>query len=364
MQLDLTLPVVCGQLIMAGFYGTELPASVTKAFLAGERGGAVLFKRNLTEDLAQIADLTGALRDACKPDLPPLVAVDQEGGRVARLPRPALQLPPMQTLGRLGNVELVRRLARAQGLELSALGFTMNFAPVLDVNTCDTNPVIGDRSFGSDARTVMRCGIAAVRGLQDGGVLACGKHFPGHGDTSKDSHLDLPVVPHGRERLEQVELLPFRAAVGAGVAALMTAHVEYTALDKGVPATLSRAICASLLRAEMGFEGALLSDDLEMKAITDRFGIEDAAVEAVWAGCDGLLICSDEALQARAHEALVRKAEKDARFRERCVEGAARVLRVRRFVPPRPVPRDSLKAAVGSAASQAVAAELAASLPA
>jgi len=207
--------------------------------------------------------------------------------------------------------------------------------------------------------------VAFLQGLQDGGVLACGKHFPGHGDTSVDSHLDLPVVTHDRARLEQIELPPFRAASGAGIASMMTAHVVCEALDPGVPATLSRAICASLLRAEIGFDGVLFSDDLEMAAIAARYPIEEAAVEAVWAGCDALLVCHDEDLQDRAHEALVKKAERERRFRDRCAEAVGRSLRVRRLAPPRPVAdRAALAAIVGSPASRAVLDEIAAALEA
>jgi len=245
--------------------------------------------------------------------------------------------------------------ARAVGVELGALGFNLDFAPVLDVNTQAVNPVIGDRAFGSDTRTVMRFGVAFVRGMQGAHVLACGKHFPGHGDTQADSHHELPVVEHPRPRLDQVELPPFRAAIGAGIAALMSAHVVYSRIDDGVPATLSRSICASLLRAELGFEGVLFTDDLEMKAITARYAIEDAALEAVWAGCDALLVCSDEEAQARVHEALTRAAEKDAKFRERCREAVTRVLRLRRLCPPRPTTsREGLAAIVGGPASQEI----------
>jgi beta-N-acetylhexosaminidase len=240
------------------------------------------------------------------------------------------------------------------------MGFNLNFAPVLDVNTEAENPVIGDRAFGSDARTVMRFGVAYVRGLQAANVLACGKHFPGHGDTRLDSHKDLPVVTHPRQRLDQVDLPPFRAAIGAGIAAVLTAHVVYEQIDPGVPATLSRSICASLLRAELGFEGVLFSDDLEMKAIAARYAIEEAAVEAVWAGCDALLICSDEEAQARVHEALVRAAEKDPRFLERCTQAATRVLRLRRLCPPRPITtREGLLAVVGGPAGREVAERIA-----
>jgi beta-N-acetylhexosaminidase len=364
MQLELPLSVVCGQLLIGGFYGTELPPSFATALARKERGGAILFKRNLdADDLSQVTRLNAALRDACAPDLPPLLGVDQEGGRVARLSAPLLKIPPMRALADAGRIDLIQRAARTLAVQLRALGFTMNFAPVLDVNTCEENPVIGDRSFGADPRVVMRCGVAYVRGLQDGGLLACGKHFPGHGDTTKDSHHDLPVVQHERARLEQVELLPFRAAAGAGIAAFMTAHVVYESMDKGVPATMSRAICASLLRAEIGFEGALISDDLEMKAIAARYSIEDAAVEAVWAGCDALLICSDEELQRRAHEALVKRAEKDPRFRARCVEALQRGLRLRRAVRPEPVSHDSVLALLRAPAALALAEELAAVVP-
>jgi beta-N-acetylhexosaminidase len=360
MQLELPLSAICGQLVIGGFYGTELPESFAKALARKERGGAILFKRNIVgEDLSQLARLNASLRDACAPDLPPLIGVDQEGGRVARLPSPVLTIPPMRALAQAGRVDLVQRAARALGVQLRALGFTMNFAPVLDVNTCVENPVIGDRSFGSDPRVVMRFGVAYVRGLQDGGILACGKHFPGHGDTSTDSHHDLPIVHHERARLEQVELPPFRAAAGAGIAAFMTAHVVYEGIDSDVPATMSRAICGSLLRAEIGFEGALISDDLEMKAIALRYSIEEAAVEAVWAGCDALLVCSDEELQSRAYAALLTRAEKDSKFRARCVEAAQRGLRVRRTVRPDPLPPESILAILHGPTAVALEKELA-----
>jgi beta-N-acetylhexosaminidase len=191
--------------------------------------------------------------------------------------------------------------------------------------------------------------------LQHANILACGKHFPGHGDTRVDSHTDLPIITHSRARLDEVELPPFRAAIGAGVAALMSAHVVYDRIDEGVPATLSRSICASLLRAELGFEGVLFSDDLEMKAIGARWPVEEAAIEAVWAGCDALLICSDESAQDRAHEALTRRAEKDRRFRDRCVEAVTRGLRLRRLCPPRPITsREGLTGIVGGPKSREI----------
>lgn len=347
------LAVTCGQLVIGGFHGTSLPASFARALADGARGGAILFKRNLTGDVLAVASLTRAIADAAPRDFPPLVAVDQEGGRVARLGAPVIALPPMAALAATGDVALAERAARAQATELAALGFTTSFSPVLDVNVNPANPVIGDRAFGADAATVARFGDAWIRGLRAGGLLSCGKHFPGHGDTSKDSHFDLPVVDAPRPRLDAVELAPFASAIRAGVDMLMSAHVVYPAID-AAPATLSRAICTDLARGTLGFRGVLVSDDLEMKAIADRYTIDDSVVATIDAGCDAVLVCSDEALQDAAHVALVRRAERDAAFRARCEEAAARVLAMRRRVPPERRERAAIEAAIGGAESRAV----------
>jgi beta-N-acetylhexosaminidase len=356
-----SLSILCGQLVIGGFEGTEVPSSFARALAAGERGGAILFRRNLTGEPRQAARLNATLRDASMPRMPPLIAIDQEGGRVARLGPPLLVVPAMRTLAARGDEALVELTARAQAEELSALGFTMNFAPVLDVNTCEGNPIIGDRAFGDDPGVVAALGLAYARGLALGGMLACGKHFPGHGDTSKDSHLELPIVDRDRARLDAVELAPFRAAARAALPALMTAHVMYPALDPALPATLSRAICTDLLRGELGYEGWLVSDDLEMKGVADTFAIEDSAVRAITAGCDAILVCRDEALQARAHEALVHAAEADDAFRDRCREAAQRGLTLRRRVPPRPLDGAGFERA--GARAREVAARLAAPSP-
>ncbi len=234
----------------------------------------------------------------------------------------------------------------------------MNFAPVLDVNTCAGNPVIGDRAFGSDPETCARFGTAWIRGLQATGLLACGKHFPGHGDTRLDSHVDLPSVEQPRERLESVELVPFRAAAAAGVASMMTAHVVYAALDARVPATLSRAVCTDL-REAIGFQGMLVSDDLEMKAIGERWSIEEAAVAAVAAGCDALLVCWSQEKQDRALEALVREAERSPAFRARCEEARGRVRQACAAATARPLDDEGVKLALGSVAAREVASEMA-----
>jgi beta-N-acetylhexosaminidase len=311
-----------GQLLIAGFDGHELPMELRVLAREFGLGGVILFARNVAEP-EQVAELCFESAQLT-PDLPAWVSVDQEGGRVARLRAPFTEWPPMATLGRGGGVALAERFARAMAAELLAVGITLDYAPVLDVLTNAKNPVIGDRALGEKADDVARLGAAIVRALQETGMAACGKHFPGHGDTNEDSHLELPLVEHGPERLRAVELVPFRAAIDADVATIMTAHVLVPAFDEEHPATLSERIVTGLLRRELGFEGVILSDDLEMRAIAGRHDVPSAAVRAIAAGCDGVLVCgADQHVQAAALEALVHAVE-DERLPFSRVEDALR----------------------------------------
>src|SRR5262245_31986569 len=273
-----------GQLLIAGFDGQALPVELRALAREFGLGGVILFARNISEP-EQVAELC---YDASRlvPELPLWVSVDQEGGRVARLKAPFTEWPPMATLGRSGNVALAERFGRALASELKAIGITLDYAPVLDVHTNPQNPVIGDRALAEKPELVGQLGAAIIRALQAEGIAACGKHFPGHGDTSTDSHAELPLVEHPVERLRQVEFLPFRAAIEVQVASIMTAHVLLPALDEERPATLSRRIVSGLLRDELGFEGLILTDDLEMKAVSAQYTIPAAAVMAIDAGCD------------------------------------------------------------------------------
>ena len=353
----MSLSRICGGLIIGGFAGPELSASFSNALTHGERGGAILFKRNLSSDFFEVAELTRQIVAAC--DTPPIVAIDQEGGRVARLKSPFVTVPPLRRLASASDDALVDLAARAQAAELKALGFSTGFSPVLDVNTRAENPIIGDRAFGSDPEVVARLGLWYVAELQRGGVFACAKHYPGHGDTSVDSHLDLPVVDRAIAEFERVDLGPFAAAAKAGVAAMMSAHVVYSAIDPENPATLSHALCTFYLREKLGFSGVLFSDDLEMKAIAARMSIEDSATGGIAAGCDALLICSDERLQDRAFEALIKRAESDSAFRARCEEAAARMTRLRLAYAPTPLAPSALRAFFPSQQSAAFSAALA-----
>ena len=320
---DVNLREKIGQLFMLGFHGTEPSQDLRDLFKTYHPGGVILFSRNL-EDPGQAAHLTNALQKLA-PKMPLLVAIDQEGGRVARLPKGFTVFPGQGTLGQAGTADLAYAFAEVTARELRAIGVNMDMTPVLDVNTNPRNPIIGDRAFGSDPLLVETLGLAVIAGLQDNGVLACGKHFPGHGDTAADSHKELPTVSHGIDRLREIELRPFVHCFANGLAAVMTAHVRYPALDPDAPATLSPAILTDLLRTHLQFKGLVLTDDLEMHAIVDHYGIEDAAVRALRAGADILLICKDRDRQVAAMEALYR-AVKDGDVPELLVEHA--VLRI------------------------------------
>ena len=327
MPVRMSPSVLCGQLIVGGFEGESIPTSFFRELAAGRRGGAILFKRNLPS-VTHAHALCRDIAAAAPKELPPFIALDEEGGRVSRLGPPVLRLPPMRRLAPLGSAFL-ENCGRVLGAQLAALGFNLDFAPVLDVDTNPENPIIGDRAFGRTPEDVTMGALAFYQGLSRS-VLGCGKHFPGHGDTQVDSHLGLPIIEHDRARLDAIELVPFVAAARSGMDAFMTAHVVVRALDPNVPATLSKAVCTELLRREIGYDGVLFSDDLEMKAVADHHGIEGLAVGAIEAGCDALLICRDEALQLRAHEALVRECDRSEAFLDRCREALRRTLNARR----------------------------------
>src|SRR6266853_5916502 len=237
-----------GRLLVAGFDGLQIPVELSSLAREFGLGGVILFARNVAEP-EQVAELCYESARLV-PDLPLWVSVDQEGGRVARLKAPFTEWPPMATLGRSGDAGLAERFARALAIELKATGITLDYAPVLDVLTNAKNPVIGDRALSANAEDVGRLGAVIIRTLQAEGVAACGKHFPGHGDTSTDSHLVLPLVEHPPDRLRAVEFVPFRAAIDAGVATIMTAHVLVPSLDERRPASLSRRIVHDILRDE------------------------------------------------------------------------------------------------------------------
>lgn len=322
----LTLAERAPGLLLAGVASTAF-SGAELAFMK-DLAGAVLFARNVA-DARETSALVDALRAAARAagHPPPIVAIDEEGGIVSRIGKVGTTMPSAMALGAAGDTELTRTAYAAIGEQIGALGVTLDFAPVADANTNPRNPVIGVRSFG-DGRIVAAHVAAAVRGLHDTGIAATAKHFPGHGDASVDSHRDLPVLDASIERLRAVELLPFRAAVAAGVDAVMTAHVSLPQLDpSGASATLSRPIL-SLLRDEIGFDGVICTDAMEMEAIASRYPAGEAAVRALEAGAD-LVTYSSSLAAATAAAAAIAEAiaggRLDAAHVERSLERVRRL---------------------------------------
>ena len=287
------------ELFIVGYEGTTLPPQYA-AWLAEGLAGVILFKRNLTFDdqggilldaLTAHTESIHAASEACPwQPAPAFVAVDQEGGLVARLRKPFTELPPMRTLGERGDLDLLRDVGRQLGRECLAAGFNLDFTPVLDVDTNPDNPIIGNRSFSRDPAQVALFAGALLDGLQSEGVLGCGKHFPGHGDTDADSHLALPVLNHDLDRLKAIELVPFQR-LATQLPMVMTAHVLFRALDPDLPATASPRILAPLLREYCGFDGVIVSDDLEMNGIAQVLPPEESVWRGLQAGCDAFLVC-------------------------------------------------------------------------
>ena len=343
-----------GQLFMIGFDGTTVSADLASFIKECQPGGVILFARNL-ESTEQIVDLTNNLQ-RCSPHSPLLISIDQEGGRVSRLPKEFTIFPPCDVLGQCHSSELAYAAASTTAKELAAVGINMNMSPVLDVNSNPSNPVIGDRAFGATPDLVSELGLATVGGLQDNRVVACGKHFPGHGDTMSDSHKELPVVTASRDRLERIEFPPFRRAIDSGVATMMTAHVQYQALDAQRPATLSPTIISKLLRQELYYDGVVLTDDLEMHAIIDHYGIGDAAVLAIQAGCDMPLICKDRTRVITAMQAVTKAVTSSDISPQRLAQSLARIRRLkdRYLLPYRPVTISDARLAVGCRSHRAL----------
>lgn len=289
-----------GQLFLMGFEGRNITPHVRNLISRYHVGGLILFSRNISEPV-QAWEL---IRSFKSPGL--LRCIDHEGGRVVRLPEPVTAFPPAARLGDHGSPALARSAALYQARELAALGINLNFAPVLDVHTNTVNRVIADRAFSTHPEIVAQLGAEYVQGCHEAGVASCGKHFPGHGDTREDSHEVLPRVRRDRAGLRQRELVPFRAAIRSGLSAVMTAHVVYDDVDRNLPATLSPTIIGELLRRELGFDGVVMTDDLEMRGISAHWDVEDRTILALKAGADMLMFCHSPDTQLAALETAYR----------------------------------------------------------
>jgi beta-N-acetylhexosaminidase len=296
---------------MLGFPGDSLPPELAE-YLAQGLAGVVIYRRNFAS-IQQLLDLTAAIREAAR--RPVLIGIDQEGGTRFAPGIPFTRWPSATELGKLRDAEAVKTIARAMAAELRAVGCNLDFAPMLDLHVNPESPVTKDRSFGSDPNLVARMGAAFDRGLRQGGILSCAKHFPGHGDAAIDPHLDLPVFAGTMERLQSTELIPFAEVVASGTELIMTAHILLPQIDSENPASLSRLMLDHVLRRSMKFEGVILADDLGMGAIAKRYGPGDAAVRTIRAGTDVAMLCHDWAAVAPAIKA-VRNARQEGQFDE------------------------------------------------
>ena len=323
-----TLRSAVARLFLGGLPGPVLDGDTRRLYADVPLAGVTLFRQN-AGDPASMRALTRDLH-GLDAELPPLVAIDHEGGRVHRLAPPFTHFPPAATVAAHGP-SIVRAVATAMARELAAIEIDLTFAPVLDVASNRANPIIGDRAYGTTPDAAASGALAAFRATRAVGLLACGKHFPGHGDTATDSHLELPVVDRNRRTLNAIEIAPFRRAVAAHIPMLMTAHVRYPALDPTLPATLSPVLLTQLLRGRLGFRGVIASDDLEMRAIADQWSAGEAAIRALVAGCDLVHFCHHQDWLRTAVEA-VEQAVKSGRLSDgRIADAHRRVTKLMRW---------------------------------
>lgn len=330
----LTLEQRVGQMLMVAFPGTAVTSEVEALLAECHVGGVCLFGGNVQSPW-QVARLTADLQGvAMQADgLPMLIGIDQEGGAVSRLSYPVAEAPSAMAVGATFDPLAAEAVAGALAAELAALGINMNFAPVADVNTSPYNPVIGTRSYGDSPALVAAMVEAAIRGHRRHGVLTVAKHFPGHGDTLADSHCALPEVDHGWDRVASVELPPFRAAIRAGVDGICTSHVVYRRVDPtGLPATLSPFLLWLLLRGQMGFQGLIISDAMEMEAIAGVYGVVEGSILAVRAGVDVVLLVGKPQEQRRVYQALLEAVRSGLIPEARIDLSVARILEAKRRV--------------------------------
>jgi len=325
------LKTLVGQLFIVGFNGYSVPADFRQFLQEYQLGGVIYFKRNV-QSPAQLAELSNELQFSCRvKDQPPVfISIDHEGGKVNRLVKPFTKFPGNDYLGELGSPKIGFEFGVVLAKELKAVGINVNYAPVVDVNSNKDNPVIKNRSFSGDPEVCGKLGSAVCRGIQKMGVVAVAKHFPGHGDTTEDSHFTLPKVNKSLEELEQLEIIPFRRVIRSRVEGIMTAHILNPKVDPDYPATLSEKTIEGILRKELRYSKLVFSDDMEMKAIADHYGADEAAILAVKAGCDCLIYKGDSGVPTGPIEAVIKAVEEGKIPMAKLEAAVARILAVKK----------------------------------
>lgn len=352
-----------GQHLFMGISGHALTADEKKFIVNNNIGGVVLFGRNVSEPKQVHALCTEiqSLRHQMPDKAPLFIGIDMEGGRVARLKSPFTAWPPLRTLGDLDNATVTFHFSNKMGLEMNAVGINVDFAPCVDIFTNPKNTVIGDRSLGADPELVARHSSALVRGYIKANVISCAKHFPGHGNTLVDSHEDLPVEELSLERLENMELVPFKRSFKARVDLVMTAHILYKNIDPQWPATLSEIFLKQILRDKCRYRGLVITDDLDMKAMAKHYDPHLIPVRALQAGADLLLYCNEPQSPPRALESIAKALSQGELKKEELEAGTKRILDLKKekITHPDPMPLEKALQVVGCAEHQTVAQALA-----
>ena len=293
-----------GQLVMVGFVGEELNDNIEKMLDNYYVGGVILFEENI-KNTDQTLNLINSLKKINgKNNIPLFIAADEEGGKVTRLSNIFGNMPSGKNIGELDNEDYSFEIGSLISYRLKSIGFNLDFAPVLDINSNPRNPIIGDRAYGSTKESVSKHGIQVMKGIQSNNIVPTIKHFPGHGDTYIDSHLDLPVVDKDLKELKSMELVPFREAINNGADMVMIGHILFPKIDKENPATFSKEIITNILRKNLNYDKVIITDDMAMGAITKNYNIGEAAIKSLKAGTDIILVCHDYENQVQVIEAI------------------------------------------------------------
>ncbi|PRR79138.1 beta-N-acetylhexosaminidase [Clostridium vincentii] len=325
----MTLDEKIGQMVIIGLDGYTMDDN-TRSMVENNRvGGFILFGENVKSSDQLLALLNSLKSTNSKNNIPLFISVDQEGGRVNRMPAEVKNLPSSKKIGKVNNEKFSYEIGNILGEEIKAFGFNMDFAPVLDINSNPKNSVIGDRAFGTNAEVVSKLGIQTMKGIQTAGVIPVVKHFPGHGDTAVDSHIGLPSVENDMTRLKSFELVPFNDAIQNGADAVMVAHIVLNKIDSENPASLSKTIITDLLRNEMNFDGLVITDDMTMGAIVKNYTISDAAIKSVNAGSDIVLVCHGYDNEVAVINNLKKAVEDGTISEERIDESIYRILKLK-----------------------------------
>lgn len=326
---DLSLEEKVGQMIFAGIKGKVMTNETEKIISTHQVGGIILFKDNLKKANQSVTLLNAIKQENSNNKVPLFLGIDEEGGRISRLPE-LTKLPTNEEIGFRYDASFSYGIGKLLGKQLSAFGFNLDFAPVLDINSNPENPIIGDRSFGKDAQKVSELGIQTMEGIQSEQVIPVIKHFPGHGDTAVDSHKELPIVQKSLKDLQGLELIPFKKAINQGTEVVMTGHILLPKIDPTYPASLSEKIIKGILRKQLGYEGIIITDDMTMKAIVNTFEIGEAAVSAVKAGNDIVLVAHDYANVIKAKDAILQAVKTGEISEQRIDESVNRILSIKK----------------------------------